>query len=450
MMSIGLIEQLSLVHDDSTVITYFFCRNADVMLNDIAAIVKGLIFRLVSQRVELKECLRRRWDTEKQRFNEDMTPWRTLWHIFLEMLEQCKCKRLYIVVDALDECQDEGMAEFLKLMVRTGLGHPSKVKWLLTSRPLDSFKHALSVGSDQELISLELNSKHIAEAVRFYIAARATELDRLNNYGSALRGQVEEQLIGKAEDTFLWVSLVCQRLESVPRKYALSTIQELPQGLSKFYHRILTQLSGGEPDAVKECMRLLKVMLVVYRPLRVVEVNSVMDLSTEESVIDALVRRCAPLVRRREMVVEFVHKSAQDYLVGKDGQSLLEAFGDYGHSEITLSCLSCMSGRLKVNLLDLPQPASTPEWVKTLKDERRGALLASLDYAATFWMQHLADAKQSALIRKAITEPGKVSVFLRDSLLEWLECLSWLGQLHRALGTFKILQDAAEVSHGRI
>ena len=138
-----------------------------------------------------------------------MTSWHTLWHIFLEMLEQCKCKRVYIDVDALNKCQEEGMVEFLKLIVRTGLSHPSKVKWLLTSRPLDSFERALLTSSDQELISLELNSKHIAEAVRFYIAARAAELDRLNSYGLALRRQVEEQLTSKAEDTFLWVSLVC-------------------------------------------------------------------------------------------------------------------------------------------------------------------------------------------------------------------------------------------------
>jgi hypothetical protein len=446
MMSIGLTERLSLIHEESTAVTYFFCRNDDLELNTVASIIKGLILRLVNRRAEVKECLRRRWDTEKQRFNEDISAWRTLWYIFLEMLEQCKCGRVYVVVDALDECQDEGMAEFLKVIVRTGLSHTSKVKWLLTSRPLDSAEHALLAGEDQELVSLELNSKQVAEAVKTYIAARAVELDRLKGYGPDLRGQVEHQLTRKAEDTFLWVSLVCERLEKVPRKDALSTIQKLPPGLPAFYHRIFHQLSRGESDVVKGCMRLLKVMLVVYRPLRAAEVNSVTDLSAEESAIDALVDRCASLVRKREAEIEFVHKSARDYLLGKDGQSPLDSYEHHGHGEITLSSLSFLSARLKANLLDLPRPDSTREMMIALEDKRRNAILASLDYTVTFWVRHLESAEQTQLIQNALAKQGEVDAFLRKKFLEWLEGLSWLDQLPRAVDALRILKDVADVS----
>jgi hypothetical protein len=77
-----------------------------------------------------------------------MTSMRTLWKA-LEMLESCKSQRIYVVVDALDECQGEAMAEFLRLVVRTGLSHRSKIKWLLTSRPLDAAEEQLLGGSDQ-------------------------------------------------------------------------------------------------------------------------------------------------------------------------------------------------------------------------------------------------------------------------------------------------------------
>ena len=210
MLSIGLIERLSLPKDDSTVVTYFFCQNADYELNTIEAIIKGLILQLVNQQKELKESLRRRWDTVNQRFDEDVTSWRTLWNIFLEMLDRCKCRRVYVIVDALDECQDEGMADFLKLIVRTGLNHLSKIKWLLTSRPLDSAERELLVGSDQVRVSLELNSKHVSEAVKTYIAYKAAELDHRHSYGQTLLRQVETELNRKAEDTFLWGQLGMQ------------------------------------------------------------------------------------------------------------------------------------------------------------------------------------------------------------------------------------------------
>jgi hypothetical protein len=63
MMSIGLIELLSLLHDSSVVVTYFFCQNANYELNTLEAIIKGLILRLVNQQKELKESLRCHWDT---------------------------------------------------------------------------------------------------------------------------------------------------------------------------------------------------------------------------------------------------------------------------------------------------------------------------------------------------------------------------------------------------
>lgn len=129
-----------------------------------------------------------------------------------------------MTIDALYECQDKGIAEFLKLIIRTRLNHPSKIKWLLTSRPLDSAERELLARSDQVMVSLELNSEYIAEAVKTYITARAAELDRRQSYGPALRLKVEAKLTKKAEDTFLWVSLVCKRLKSVCRAKVLTTI----------------------------------------------------------------------------------------------------------------------------------------------------------------------------------------------------------------------------------
>jgi hypothetical protein len=203
MISIGLIERLSLPQDKSTVVTYFFCQNADYELKTLEAIIKGLILQLVNQQKELKESLRCRWDTINERFDEDVTSWRTLWNIFLEMLHRCKCPRVYVIVDALDECQDDGMADLLKLIVRTGLDQPSKIKWLLTSRPLDIAEQKLLAGSDQVGVSLELNQKHLSEAVKTYIASKAIELDRHQYYGLALRQKVQTELAAKAEDTFL-------------------------------------------------------------------------------------------------------------------------------------------------------------------------------------------------------------------------------------------------------
>jgi hypothetical protein len=440
MMSIGLVERLSLPQDASTIVTYFFCQNADYELNTLEAIIKGLILQLVNQQMELKESLRRRWDITNERFDEDVTSWQILWKIFSEMLHQCKCPRLYVIVDALDECQDDGMADLLKLIVRTGLDNPSRIKWLLTSRPLDSAERELLAGPDQVLVSLELNSKYVSEGVKNYIANKVAELDRRNAYGPIIRQKIQNKLTEKAEDTYLWVSLVCRRLESVHRDEALTTIQDLPPGLHPFYHQVIIQLSKGESAVVKACMRLLKVMMLAYRPLNIVEVGSVTGLSDQMITSEALVDRCASFLKIRGTDIEFVHQSARDYLAEKNGQSILDSYESYGHSRITLNCLSHLSQRLKVNLVDLPRPNSTRELVK------RNRQVASVNYAATFWVQHLEGAKQTTLIQNALSEQGEVGTFLHTKLLEWLECLSLLDKLPQAIQALKTLKSVADVS----
>jgi hypothetical protein len=446
MMSIGLIELLSFPRDNSTVATFFFCQNADYELNTLEAIIKGLILQLVNQQKELKESLRRRWNTLNNRFVEDITSWRTLWNIFLEMLGQCKCQRLYVIVDALDECQDDCMADFLKLIVRTGLFHPSKIKWLLTSRPLDSAERELLTARDQLQVSLELNSKKISEGVKTYITFKVTELDRRHNYGKILRRKVETELTVRAEGTYLWVSLVCKRLESVRRDEALATIQNLPPGLHHLYHRILNQISEGEPADVKRCMRLLKVMMLAYRPLNVCEVGSVTGATDEEVAVKALVDRCASFVKMLGTAIEFIHQSARDYLAGTKGQSILDSHEQYGHGEIALNCLSYLSEKLKPNLVELPRPDSTGVSMEERKDRKRNIILASVDYAASFWVQHLETAKGMAVIQNALAEQGPVCTFLHTKLLEWLECLSLLDKLPRAIEALKGITNAAGVS----
>lgn len=61
-------------------------------------------------------------------------------------------------------------------------------------------------------------------------------------------------------------------------------------------------------------------------------------------------------------------------------------------------------------------------------------------------MQDLKDAKRTTLIQNALSEQGEVGAFLYAKLLEWLECLSLLDKLPRAIEALKTLRDATDVS----
>lgn len=448
MMAIGLIDRLlgPSQCDKPPIVTYFFCQSSDYELNTLAAIIKGLIFQLINQEEALKKCLRDRWNSAQNCFTESVTSWRNLWNIFREMLELSKNSRIYVVVDALDECHDHDLADFLKLIVRSGLDYPNKIKWLLTSRPLDSAERELLTGNDQAQVSLELNFEKISEAVRGYVAEKVNELDRRIRYGENLRRQIENQLVEKAEGTFLWVSLVCKTLEAVHRDEAMSVMQDLPPSLPLLYQQTLDQIQTGDTSEVEGCIRLLKVMTLAYRPLKIEELPSVSDLDFEEDTIKVLVDRCASFLRRRDNYIEFVHLSAQDFLLGNTGQSLLASYKPFGHDEIALSCLSYLSRRLKPNIAGLPRPDSNRESLDALRSEKGHLLLDTMDYAATFWIQHVKDAKKFQILQNVLSHQEAIGAFLRERFLEWLECLSLLDKLPHASGVLRVLIGLIKVS----
>jgi hypothetical protein len=447
MMTIGLIEQLS--QDDSLIITYFFCQNADYELNSVKGIIKGLIHQLIRQRKDLLEILQRRWDAAHERFNVNTSSWRILWDIFLEMINHCKRRRLYVVVDALDECQDEGMAEFLKILVRTGLHHPN-VRWLLTSRPLDVADRELLTSTRQVGIGLELHSDHLESAIRTYVKHQIRYLYPLDKYGQQIPQQVESELLQRSEGTFLWVSLVCKMLEDdgsgerVPPGKALLVIQDLPPGLHSLYEQIFQQVLKGKASIVNACLRLLKVMMLVFRPLDRTEVVSVIGISEEEVFSEMVISRCASFIKTRGSTIEFVHQSSRDFLAG----SSLFTYDDYGHGDIALSCLSYMSTVLMPKIVGLPLPLpnsdhlSKPLEVRNCED--KAALLTTIDYAATLWAEHYA-ASQNNAVRNSFGNHDMVIKFISDKLLEWLECLSLLGRLSHAMKTLRVLEALSEV-----
>jgi len=446
MLAINLIEQLMRAESQDSTTTYFFCQDSDARLNSLEAMVKGLIFGLVREDKGLLECIRRRWDDDKRDFKINMSAWTALWDILLDMLDRCKGRRIYVVIDALDECGKGHIGELLRCIVRTGLGRFSNIKWLMTSRPLDSAEQHLLGSSDQVLISLDLNSSYVAKAVEAYIKSRVQELSRLKRYGKALQESVEATLVQRAEGTFLWVSLVCDRLEEVSPEQVSAVMNDLPPGLPAFFNTILQQISGGDAGMAKGCMHLLKVMLQTYRPLNTQEISMVACLGDDEDGIEALTNRCASFVRRQDDKIEFVHQSARDYLSGAEGQAALKPYPPYGHREAAVTCLNSLLHVLKPDLLGLVRPNATSAAITRVKDEGGALVLTAIDYAAVYWTRHFVAAIKSGEGHDVLDLQEHGQVFMQTRLLEWLECLTLMNSLPQAVIGLRAMEAVVEVS----
>lgn len=464
MMSIDLIEELSQVSHDSPVIIYFFCQNADSSLNTVSAILKGLMHQLIRERPHAAKELRARWDHgRKQWITSNCDPSflspEELWHILLAMLDRCKHDRIFVFVDALDECEGN-IAQFLKQIVSTGLNKSSNVKWLLTSRPMDVAEQILLARPNQSHVSLEVNLDRLAKSVAAYVSVKVAELARSwRTCPKDLRQRIENDLTTKAEATFLWVSFMCKELQHVDVNDALSTIDSAPAGLQAVYERAYRDVRTGHPADVDGCTRLLRVMMLAFRPLNLPEVYSLINLDTGDERLELWVARCASFVQVRgeeTSHLAFTHQSARDYLADLTEFSSNDATNSIDHHEITRRCLRHLTDKLAANLLLWPHHEATRD------KDRYGLIPRSLPrtsarcelppgfaYAAEYWFEHFQKVRDLPSLRTLVADNGPIESFLRRCLLEWLAFLALRRQLARADRALQVLasQDEDQVSY---
>jgi hypothetical protein len=446
MMSIGLIETLQRSpqqsNDNRAIVVYFFCQNADQQLNTAKSVLKGLLQCLFEQSPESRPALRELWDDERQRPLQRAVSLQELWDIFQDMIERFRGHSVRIVVDALDECEATSLKELMKLIAYDGVGGRVRVKWLLTSRPHQEAANTLLPGGRKIQLDLEMESLHMHRAIQTYISRRVADLDCRHQYGLALRQQLHNRLVEKAEDTFLWVSLACQQLENVLAKDALSALYGLPSGLHGLYTQAFYRLRDVDVNIADSGMRLLRVMMLAFRPLRLEEVRSVVGPKYEATLNEEIVQHCTAFIRTREGSVEFVHQSARDFLSSIGEDSKADLFSCYGHGDMALNAVTFLTQHLETNMLNMPWPPTTRAIEEARDTIERHGFSRGLGYAALFWMQHLVEIAQSeqngpgqSEVRQRCVK--RVDALLRSKVLEWFECLSLLRHLGKGIEGLK-------------
>lgn len=102
---------------------------------------------------------------------------------------------------------------------------------LVSSRNWPPIENSLDVTSIQ--FSLELNAEAISATVGSYIEYKVAELAYEKRYTEAIRTSVLTHLRANANDTFLWVALVCQELSEMETtdRGVMEILNSFPAGL---------------------------------------------------------------------------------------------------------------------------------------------------------------------------------------------------------------------------
>ncbi|RYP36840.1 hypothetical protein DL767_003230 [Monosporascus sp. MG133] len=231
------LEQLKRPHQQfTTVLSYFFCQGTNSVLNNATAVLRGLIYLLGVRNPSLLSHLRKRYDIAGSKLFEDANAFFALSEILGGMLRDSSLSRVYIVIDALDECETD-LSRLLKFIIHNTAASP-RVNWIVSSRNRPEIEQALKPAGQNAGLSLELNADSVSDAVKKYIDFKISKLPTLDDNDKV---QVRDIMRQKANGTFLWVALVVQRLENVKSWHVLKVVEEMPADLEEVYARMINR-----------------------------------------------------------------------------------------------------------------------------------------------------------------------------------------------------------------
>ncbi|KAF3402610.1 hypothetical protein DPV78_003938 [Talaromyces pinophilus] len=403
MLLCGIIDELE--KESASLLSYYFCQATKVQLSDAIAVLRGLIFLLIVQQPQLISYVRTKYDIAGSKLFEGTNVWISMTEILTNMLKDPNLEDIIIL-----PTQPPG---------------DSRAKWIVSSRNWPDIEEQLADASNIR-VQLELNADSISSAVHMFIQYKVDQLTHDKKYDTETSAAVQRHLVSNADGTFLWVALVCQMLANpkVRKWQTLTKLKSFPPGLDSLYKRMLMYISDS--DDADLCKEILAIVSIVYRPITLEELKSLVQ-SLEEFDSDDLekvVALCGSFLTIKNGVVLFVHQSAKDYLLDEAVDEIFPSGIAHQHHVVFSRSLDVISRSLRRDIYDLRKPGVLIEEVVTPDPDP----LASVRYSCVFWVDHLGESRrtQGKEYDEALWDGGAIHKFLQKSYLYWLEGLSLL------------------------
>jgi nucleoside phosphorylase/Cdc6-like AAA superfamily ATPase len=443
MLLCGIIDELKKSMTKTDLLSYFFCQATDSRINSATAVLRGLIYLLVDQQPSLISYVRKKHDHGGKGLFEDTNSWVALSKIFTDILQDPSLNNTYLIIDALDECVTD-LQKLLDFIAKMSSGSP-RVKWIVSGRNSSDIEEQLQRAGHKVRLSLELNAESVSTAVSIYIQHKVDQLARQKKYDNKTRDAVLDYLSSNANDTFLWVALICQNLEKISRWSVLTKLNIFPPGLDPFYERMMAQLCNSDNTVL--CKSILASIAVVYRPITLKELTSLVEMienmSDDLESLSEMVGLCGSFLTIREGTIYFVHQSAKDYLLKKASNKIFPFGIEDMHHEIFSRSLQVVSRTVQRDIYGLRELGYPIERVKQPESDP----LAVLRYSYVYWIDHLLswNANNYANNKVDLQDKNMIDAFLRKKYLYWLESLSLCRSISQGVISIAKLEGLIQV-----
>lgn len=432
-------------------LSFFFCQASDSRIKSATAVLRGLIFMLVTQQRPLLSHIRKMYDHRGKSIFEGTNAWVALSEIFTAMLQDLSLDGAFLAIDALDECVTD-LPKLLDLIFQTSREYP-RVKWIVSSRNDINIERRLQLDGFGARLTLELedNAKQVSAAVDAYIEHCLSALTVIQ-HDKDLQDSIQERMQAKANGTFLWVSLVVKELQDVMDWEILDILDEFPADLKDVYRRMVDRIKQLPRKNPELCRQVLSTVVAAYRPLHLQElhvlsslpINSTQVQNVNQSVA-MIVRMCGSFLTLRSNTVYVIHQSAKEFLsqeANHDGFTI--GIGTV-HTSVFLKSLQIMSRTLRRDMYDLRALGYPIERVRRPDPDP----LAASRYSCIYWVDHLYDRSSDALGSHTVDlqDMAAVDKFLSEKFLYWLEALSLCGSVSGGVVSLEKLEALFQVNY---
>ncbi|KAH8848034.1 hypothetical protein MCOR27_007930 [Pyricularia oryzae] len=343
----AVLEQLAKL-DDCLVLNFFF-DFADTEKQTYDSMLRVLLFQLYldSPDPESRGYLDKLFQSNRN--GQAQPSGHDLWECLKSML--AIQKKVYVVLDALDESETRGdLATWINNVVHEpGL---QQLHLIFTSRPESDFDCIPSmIGMDN---CIELDKDAVNADIRAYVLSRLQN-DRdfkSKNLPADLVEDICNRIGSGADGMFRWAFCQLQTLSAGTNLFDIrSALDDLPSNLEETYKLMLDKIPK---DSRKAAISLLTFLAYCERPLKLLEVKDIMATAEAEpepfdverrTFDEAILRHCPGMIARispeekpyRERVDEFqlAHFSIKEFLLGQPNFTVPTA-----SIRITTTCLS--------------------------------------------------------------------------------------------------------------
>jgi len=335
---------------------------------------------------------------------------------------------LVLVIDALDECSDEGlMRDLLERLIGVSFNLP--VKFFFASRPEQHIRTQLDSQENffRRVVCLHDIEKDIVGADIFlYLKERFKDI-RVQRSHVVPQGWPDEAdlaaVANRAGKLIIYAFTAIEYIRVNPKsrlRHLIECGDVSVQGrspLDTLYSQILSDVLENKTDEeVRLIKRIFAAILTSREPLSISLLSTLLDTDIEDvkAVLDYL-HAVLRVPEDDDGVVSTFHASFGDFLTSskRAPQDILIALSD-GHSDLSAGCIAGMRSGLYFNLSNC-RTSYLPNDKQKLAD-----VPLSVQYSCLYWSDHImaaADSKIESLC-------SDLELVFKAKFLFWVEALS--------------------------